>query len=114
MENLNDKISEIANRIYSFLGAGHEEAVYRDTISVEMQDKGWIIKTEMPINIKYTISKGREIVIGSGRVDIFAERMDESGKTTKAIIELKVVAPLNKKKNNKNVKEYLQLKNICC
>jgi len=91
------------------LGAGHEESVYRDAMSLELQEKGYIVKTEMPISIKYKTTKNKEIIIGSAKIDIYLEKGDE-----KALLELKAVAPLIKKdreeKNNSDMKEYAQLR----
>jgi GxxExxY protein len=97
-------VEEAAKRVYSELGAGHEEAIYRDAMSVELQDRGYIVKTEMPVEIKYKTSQGKEIIIGSGRVDLYIEK---DGK--KAILEFKAVGPLKKaKKEEVQLKKYLK------
>jgi len=97
-------VEDAAKRVYNELGAGHEEAIYRDAMSVELQDMGYTVKTEMPVEIKYETSKGKNITIGNGRIDLYIEKEGE-----KAIIELKAVAPLKKGKE-KEIKEQYQLK----
>jgi GxxExxY protein len=58
-------IKQVAKYVYDTLGAGHEEAIYRDAMSVELQDRGYTVKTEAPISIRYTTKKGREMIVGS-------------------------------------------------
>lgn len=87
-------IKETADRVYNQLGAGHQEVIYREAMSFELQNQGYTVKTEMPVTIKYRIanenkkSKEKEIIIGVGRVDLYVEKDNE-----KAIVELKAVAP---------------------
>ena len=50
-------IIDAAKYVYSTLGAGHEEAIYRDAMSVELQDRGFTVKTEAPVSIKYRSKK---------------------------------------------------------
>ena len=49
-------IKQVAKYVYSTLGAGHEEAIYRDAMSIELQDRGYTVKTEAPVTIKPHIS----------------------------------------------------------
>ena len=44
-------IKQVAKYVYETLGAGHEEAIYRDARSVELQDRGCTVKTEAPVSI---------------------------------------------------------------
>ena len=100
-------VIELAKRVYETLGAGHEEAIYREAMNIELQDNGYIVKTEMPVSIKYRTSKGKEIIIGSAKADLYIEKEEE-----KAILELKAVTPLikeKKPKENEEIKQYIQL-----
>ena len=56
---MNKTIIDAAKYVYSTLGAGHEEAIYRDAMSIELQDRGFTVKTEAPISIKYKTKKGK-------------------------------------------------------
>ncbi len=103
--NIKDDIEMIAKEVYENLGAGHQEAIYREAMCMELQEMDYIVKTEMPISIKYTTMKGKEIIIGAGRADLYVEK---EGK--KLVIELKAVSPLNRKSNKKEMKEYAQLR----
>ena len=40
---------QVAKYVYETLGPGHEEVIYRDAMSVELQDRGYTVKTEAPI-----------------------------------------------------------------
>ena len=44
-------IKQVAKYVYKTLGPGHEEAIYRDAMSVELQDRGYTVKTEAPVSI---------------------------------------------------------------
>ena len=77
-------IKQVAKYVYNTLGAGHEEAIYRDAMSVELQDRGYTVKTEAPVSIKYKTKKGKEMIVGSGKIDLYATK----GKDY-AVIELK-------------------------
>lgn len=103
---ISDDIKKSAKRVYETLGAGHEEAVYRDAMSVELQEMGYVVKTERPVEIKYTTSKGKEITIGSGKIDIYVESNNEN-----AVVELKTVSSILKKGEFEpnSSKEYAQL-----
>ena len=109
---MDDKIKkdviDAAQRVYEQLGAGHEEAIYRDALSIELQERGYTVKTEMPVSIKYKTSKGKSIIVGSAKVDIYLEKG-----ATKVILELKATSPLkkeNKTKPKEKRKEYAQLR----
>ena len=53
-------IKQVAKYVYKTLGPGHEEAIYRDAMSVELQDRGYTVKTEAPVSIQYTTKKGKK------------------------------------------------------
>ena len=101
-------IKQVANYVYSTLGAGHEEAIYRDAMSIELQDRGYTVKTEAPVSIKYKTKKGKEMIVGSGKIDLYVMKTEKY-----AVIELKTVGRIlkeNSKKTKEDTKEYLQLK----
>ena len=101
-------IKQVAKYVYSTLGAGHEEAIYRDAMSIELQDRGYTVKTEAPVSIKYKTKKGKEMIVGSGKIVLYVMK---TGKY--AVIELKTVGRIlkeNSKKTKEDTKEYLQLK----
>ena len=101
-------IIDAAKYVYSTLGAGHEEAIYRDALSIELQDRGFTVKTEAPVSIKYRSKKGKNMIVGSGKIDLY---IIKAGKYT--VVELKTVGRILKEGGNKtkeNTKEYIQLK----
>ena len=105
---MNKAIIDSAKYVYSTLGAGHEEAIYRDAMSIELQDRGFTVKTEAPISIKYKSKKGKEMIVGSGKIDLYIMK---AGKYS--VVELKTVGRILKEGGNKtkeNTKEYIQLK----
>ena len=44
-------IKQVAKYVYETLGAGHEEAIYRDAMSVELQDRVWIPKNRFWLQV---------------------------------------------------------------
>ena len=101
-------IKQVAKYVYSTLGSGHEEAIYRDAMSIELQDRGYTVKTEAPVSIKYKTKKGKEMIVGSGKIDLYVMKTEKY-----AVIELKTVGRIlkeNSKKTKEDTKEYLQLK----
>ena len=46
-------IKQVAKYVYDTFGSGHEESIYRDAMSIELQDRGYTVKTEAPVSIKY-------------------------------------------------------------
>lgn len=118
ISEIESNIEETAKRVYKELGAGHQEAIYREAMSIELQDRGYIVKTEMPVSIKYTTAKHKKVItIGDSRVDLYVEKGKE-----RAIIELKAVKTVlggsSKKREDtkedfektmEDVKEYAQL-----
>ena len=101
-------IKQVAKYVYETLGAGHEEAIYRDAMSVELQDRGYTVKTEAPVSIQYTTKKGKKMIVGSGKIDLYVTK---AGKYS--VIELKTVSRIlkeNSKKTKEDTKEYHQLK----
>ena len=105
---MNKVIIAAAKYVYSTLGAGHEEAIYRDAMSIELQDRGFTVKTEAPVSIKYRSKKGKDMIVGSGKIDLY---LMKSGKHI--VVELKTVGRILKeggKKTKNDTKEYIQLK----
>ena len=105
---MNNTIKQVAKFIYKTLGPGHEEAIYRDAMSVELQDRGYTVKTEAPISIRYKTKKGKEMIVGSGKIDLYVTKGEKY-----AVIELKTVSKIlkeNSKKTKEDTKEYHQLK----
>ena len=99
---------QVAKYVYKTLGPGHEEAIYRDAMSVELQDRGYNVKTEAPISIRYKTKKGKEMIVGSGKIDLYVTKGNNY-----SVIELKTVGRILKKKGSKtkeDTKEYHQLK----
>ncbi len=101
-------IKQVAKYVYETLGPGHEEAIYRDAMSVELQDRGFTVKTEAPVSIRYKTKKGKEMIVGSGKIDLYVTKANKY-----AVIELKTVSRIlkeNSKKTKEDSKEYHQLK----
>ena len=99
---------QVAKYVYETLGPGHEEAIYRDAMSVELQDRGYTVKTEAPISIRYKTKKGKELIVGSGKIDLYVTKGNNY-----SVIELKTVGRILKEKGSKtkeDTKEYHQLK----
>ena len=105
-KSIESVIGEAAKRVYEELGAGHQEVIYREAMSIELQDQGYMVKTEMPVSIKYTTTNEKVVIVGDSRADLYIEKNGE-----KAVIELKTVAPLlkedkdGKEKKDKDGKE---------
>ena len=90
------------------MGSGHEEAIYRDAMSLELQDRGFRVKTEAPVSIRYKTKKGKEMIVGCGKIDLYTQK---AGKYS--VIELKAVSRIIKEKSSKtkeDTKEYHQLR----
>jgi len=104
---MREDIIKAAERVYETLGPGHEEVIYREAMSVELQERGYLVKTEMPVSVAYETSGGKRIIVGNAKVDLYVEKAGE-----RAILELKTVSPLIKEKKSKEkeeIKEYRQL-----
>ena len=100
-------IKQVAIYVYDALGPGHEEAIYRDAMSIELQDRGCTVKTEAPVSIKYKTKKGKEMIVGGAKIDRYIIKNDKH-----AVIELKTVGRIlkeNGKKKKEGTKEYHQL-----
>ena len=82
-------IKQVAVYVYESLGPGHEEAIYRDAMSVELQDRGYL-KTEAPISIRYKTKKGKEMIVG--KLDLYVAKGGNY-----AVVELKTVSKILKK-----------------
>ena len=105
---MNKTIKQVAIFVYDKLGPGHEEATYRDAMSVELQDRGYTVKTEAPVSIRYKTKKGKDMIVGSGKIDLYLRKGDNEG-----VVELKTVSKIlkeNGKKTKEDTKEYHQLK----
>ena len=106
-ERILREIQRVAKRVYNELGTGHGEAIYRDAMSLELQEKGYTVKTEAPVSIRYITSKGKDMIVGSGKIDLFVLKKDSF-----VVIELKAVGRLLKdggKEKKEEKKEYIQL-----
>ena len=104
---MNKTIKQVAIYVYDALGPGHEEAIYRDAMSIELQDRGYTVKTEAPVSIKYRTKKGKEMIVGGAKIDLYIIKNDKY-----AVIELKTVGRIlkeNGKKTKEDTKEYHQL-----
>ena len=106
---LQKKIKEIAQYVYDGLGPGHAEGIYRDAMSIQLQEEGYIVKTEAPVSITFITKKKKEMIVGNGRIDLLIQ--SKTKKSEKIILELKCVQPIikNNSTNIENTKEYLQL-----
>ena len=101
-------INQVAEYVYQTLGSGHEEAIYRDAMSLELQDRGYTVKTEAPISVTFKTKKGKKMIVGSGKIDLYIAKGDKY-----FVIELKAVSRIlkeNSKKTKEDTKEYHQLK----
>ena len=97
------EISEIAEHLYEGLGPGHKDKTYRDAMALELQERGYIVKTEVPSNIVYTTKTGKTMILGSQKVDICANK---DGKYT--FIEIRVMLSFLKGKNDIDEVNYLK------
>ena len=100
-------IKQVAKYVYDTLGPGHEEAIYRDAMSIELQDRGYTVKTEAPVSIKYKTKKGKEMIVGGAKIDLYITKAEKY-----SIVELKTVVRILKetgKKTKEDTKEYHQL-----
>ena len=106
---LQKKIKDIAQFVYEGLGPGHAEGIYRDAMSVQLQEEGYIVKTEAPVSITFITKKKKEMIVGNGRIDLLIQ--SKTKKSEKIILELKCVQSImkNNSTNLENTKEYLQL-----
>ena len=100
-------VEESAKYVYKTLGPGHAEAIYRDAMSLELQERGFKVKTEAPISIKFKTKKGKNMIVGSGKVDLFIEKSNKF-----IVVELKTIGKIIKeeaKTNKEDTREYIQL-----
>jgi len=104
-DEIGQQIAEAAKRVYTKLGAGHDEAVYREAMSVELQERGCVVKTEMPVTVKYETTEGKEVAVGSGRIDLYIKKEDEQ-----AIVEIKAVLSLIGQNKRWKLKPHVQLR----
>ena len=100
-------IKQVAKYVYKTLGPGHAEAIYRDALSLELQERGFKVKTEAPVSIRFKTKKGKNMIVGSGKIDLFVEKSNKF-----IVIELKTVGRIFKEQekiNKEETKEYIQL-----
>ena len=82
---LQKKIKEIAQYVYDGLGPGHAEGIYRDAMSIQLQEEGYIVKTEAPVSITFITKKKKEMIVGNGRIDLLIQ--SKTKKNEKIILE---------------------------
>lgn len=92
------KVIGCAMKVYSTLGAGLLESVYRKAMLVELRRQDIKAETEVPINVEYC---GEDLGLGF-RIDILVENI--------MILELKSVAALENI-HYKQISNYLNLTN---
>ena len=73
-----------AMRVHQFFGEGYLEEVYKNALVVELTEKGYKVKKEVPIPIDY-----RGVRVGDYRADVIVEDC--------LILELKASVGLNKR-----------------
>ena len=80
----------------------------RESFLEDPEKYGGTVKTEAPVSIRYKTKKGRQMIVGSGKIDLYVMK---AGKYS--VIELKAVSRIlkeNSKKTKEDTKEYHQLK----
>ena len=92
--------------VYDNLGVGHTENIYRNGLSVEIQERGWQVATEYPITVRFTTSNNKISNLGTEYADIYLRKKIEGIEIT-AVIEVKAIAPMGKSMQSK--KEFFQL-----
>ena len=95
-------IKQVANYVYDTLGPGHEEAIYRDAMSIELQDRGYTVKTEAPVSIRYKTKKGKEMIVGGAKIDLYVTKDKKY-----SVIELKTVRRIPNE-HDKKIKRILK------
>jgi GxxExxY protein len=99
------EITQIAEYLYENLGPGHKDKTYRDAIALELQERGYTVKTESPSPITYTTQNGKTMIVGSEKVDICAFK---EGKYT--FIEIRAMLSFLNKKKDPNEAIYLKIR----
>ena len=99
------EITQIAEYLYENLGPGHKDKTYRDAIALELQEKGYTVKTESPSPITYTTQNGKTMIVGSEKVDICAFK---EGKYT--FIEIRAMLSFLNKKKDPDEAIYLKIR----
>jgi GxxExxY protein len=82
-DELSEKIIGCAYKVYSVLGAGFLESVYKKALILELRKDGLKTDEECPIEVRY-----EETIVGSFYADIFVEG--------RIILELKAVDALTR------------------
>ncbi|MCS6958616.1 MAG: GxxExxY protein [Pseudanabaenaceae cyanobacterium SKYGB_i_bin29] len=98
-----DLIQELANEVYSHLGAGFDEAIYQSALAYEMRKRQVSFQREINIEIVY---KG--VALGLDRPDFVIRpcKLGEIVLSTPIVLELKTVDSLSENHRNQ-VKAYL-------
>ena len=103
---MKEEIRKIAEYLYENLGPGHKDKTYRDAIALELQDKGYTVKTESPSSISYTTKDGKTMIVGSEKIDICAYKDGEY-----SFIEVRsMMSFFNKKKEDSESISYLKIR----
>ena len=100
-------IKQVAKHVYDTLGPGHEEAIYRDAMSIELQDRGYTVKTEAPVSIRYKTKKGKEMIVGGAKIDLYITKDKKY-----SIIELKTVGRIFKREREKDKRGHQRVPSI--
>lgn len=93
-EGIKTVIEAAATEVFYELGSGHSEAVYEAALEVELLNRGFDVRRQVPCPISY---KG--VVVGVGYIDILIG--------AQYVLELKVVTKLTDK-DETQVKKYLE------
>ena len=64
-------LKNIANKVYQQLKPGHTERIYHKAFEIELRNHNIPYETEKEILYKYYCTKGKEYVLGMGKIDIF-------------------------------------------
>lgn len=79
-----NKIIDIAKRVYEHLGPGHNERIYHKAMNYELSSQNYFYDTEMNLVVNYTDTKGNTHFLESERIDIYLHDID-------VILELKAI-----------------------
>lgn len=100
-------IKDIAKRVFKQLKSGHTERVYQNAFEIELRNHNIAYETEKKVLYTYLDTKGKEYVVGDGRIDLFIKDDNEP-----IIVELKATSDLHFKENQKSqLKKYMRYLN---
>lgn len=91
---LTEAVIGAAIEVHRQLGAGFQEKTYHRALMIELEERGIVFRSEVPVQLEY---KGRDI--GEGRIDLLIEEQ--------LVVELKA-AEDNPKKYRRQVVAYLR------